>query len=362
MGKKTLMALVFALLFSVGMVACGASSGEKVSDKTVTTITSERVAVEEATTTEAVEKVTADEAVPATEAAVRVRIGRMALSYPHVPAALFGEMPFLEENGVTNYEIKPFTKGSKASLALGLGEIDVAFLGAIVPAVANGLPAKVVALNGIRGAQIACMTPGIDSLEDLRGKKLGHIGPTASPTTIARMALKEAGIPQDDVEYVHINRTNIVLALTEKKVVDCAIMMEPLTGQAVKNGAYVAIDEREIYNDGNYPLTFFAVRTDFIENHRGIVENLLAAHAASQQFISENREETLALMNSYFESSGLEISREDLVTGLDANIFTQTVSRAVMEDMVAVMVESGIIDKPIPFDQLVDCSFGLCTE
>lgn len=321
LSRKTLIALLSALIL-VGIVADGASS----------------------------------------DAGEKVRIGRMALSYPHVPAALFDEKPFLKESGIQNYEIKSFTRGSLASLALGANEIDAAFLGAIVPAVANGLPAKVVALNGMRGVQIACVTPGIDSLEDLRGKKIGHIGPTASPTTIFRMALKAAGIPQDNVELVSINRQTVVLALTEKKIVDCVVMMQPLTGQAVKNGAYVAIDERAIYNDGNYPLTFLAVRTDFIENHRGTVENLLKAHAASQRFIRENREETLTLMARYFLGSGLEISREDLVTGLDANIFTQTVSRTIMEDMVAVMVESGIIDKAIPFDQLVDCSFGLCKK
>jgi len=291
-----------------------------------------------------------------------IKIGRMALSYPHAPSILLDKKGFLEESNLNNYELKFFTSGSKASLALGVKEVDAAFLGAIIPAVANGLEAKIVAMNSNGGVQVACMTPGISSLEDLKGKKVGHIGLTASPTTIFNMAIKKMGIFKDDIELISIDRTNIILALTEKNAIDCAVFMEPLTSAAVKNGAYVAIDEKEVYNNGNYPLTFLAVNDNFVKENHETVEKLIKAHYASQSFIENNQEETLTVLGDYFKENETEISKEKLESGLSVNIFTQKISRSTLEEMMLVMKESGDIEEVIPFEDLVDCSFGLCIE
>jgi NitT/TauT family transport system substrate-binding protein len=290
----------------------------------------------------------------------KIKIGRMALSYPHAPSILLDEKGFLKKNDLDNYELKFFTSGSKASLALGIKEIDAAFIGAIIPAVVNGLDAKIVAMNSTGGVQIACMTPGINSIEDLKNKKIGHIGLTASPTTIFNMAIKKAGISNNEIDFININRTNIILALTEKKIIDCAVLMEPLTSAAVENGAYVAINEKEIYNNGNYPLTFLAVNNDFIKENHETVEKLIKAQRDSQDFINNNEEETLSVLGEYFKSNGAEISKNKLKSGLLVNVFTQKIDKSTIEEMMAVMKESGDIEKIIPFEDLVDCSFGLC--
>lgn len=291
-----------------------------------------------------------------------VRIGRMSLSYPHAPAALLDRMGILEKHGITNYEIKTFSKGSDGSLALGSGAVDIIMYGAAIPPIVEGLEANIIAMNNAGGVKVVCMEPGVETLEDLRGMTVGNIGPTASPTTIFGMALAKAGIPRDAIRHRYINRTSIVPAMTEEGIVDCFVAMEPLSLEAVKRGAYVAIDEKEIYGDGSYPLSFVSAREAYIEQHRDVVDAVLAAHREAQQFIERNPEETIAIMGEYFSDQGVSMSEDDLRTGLSANSFPQNISREVMEDMLGAMVEGGTIARAIPFDEFVDCSFGLCTE
>jgi len=291
-----------------------------------------------------------------------VSIGRMALVLCHSPAVLLDRQGFLEQVGITDYRLKYFTKGSQSALALGAGETDVAFFGAIVPAIANGLDARIVAINSKGGVQLVCRDPSVRKLADLRGKRIGHIGPTSAPTTIFRAALKEAGIPQDAVEFQYINRQNIAVALAEQHIVDCAVTIEPLTSEATRRGAIMVFDEKALYKDNDYPFTFVVARRDYAEANPQTVKKLLEAHQLSQEFLMNQEEKALEEIQAYFRSNGLDISLEELDKGMSTNIFDPRISRSVMEELVEVMVESEVLDEPIAFEELVDCSFGFCVE
>lgn len=291
-----------------------------------------------------------------------IKIGRMALVLAHSPSIVMEKNGILEKNNIKDYEFKFFTKGDQATLALGANEIDAAFLGAVIPAITNGLDVKIVALNSTGGAQLVCMTPGIKSLADLKGKKVGTLGATASPTTILTMALNDAGISSDDVKYVHLDRTAVVLALTAKKSIDCAALIYPQSSEAIKNGAYIALDEKQIYNNGNYPLTFLAVKNGYAKNNRKMVEKLVSTLIDTQNFINENNQEALKLIGEYFEENNINQSIDDLDFGMKTNIFSPYISKTVMEKMIKAMKDGGVIENDIKFEDLVDCSFGLCAD
>lgn len=298
----------------------------------------------------------------ASASANEISIGRMALVLCHSPAVLLDRQGFLEQAGITDYRLKYFTKGSQSALALGAGETDVAFFGAIVPAIANGLDARIIAINSKGGVQVVCRDPSIENLADLRGRRVGHIGPTSAPTTIFRAALKEAGIEQDAVELQYINRQNIAVALTEQEIVDCAVTIEPLTSEAIKRGATLVLDENALYKNNDYPFTFVVSRRDYAEAHRQNVKKLLQAHQLSQRFLMEQEDKALEEIQAYFRSNGLEIDLAELDKGMSTNIFDSTISRTVMEELIEVMVESKVLDERIAFEDLVDCSFGFCVE
>ncbi len=291
----------------------------------------------------------------------KIRIGRMELVLAHTPSRVLSEKNFLEKNGIKNYEFKEFTQGSKAALALGANEIDVAFFGAAIPAIANGLPAEIIGLNGKGGVQLVCQTPEIDSLPDLKNKKIGTIGPSSSPTTIFNLALEENNnISSEDMSFMHIDRTNIVMALTEKKEIDCAVLVYPLSSEAKKRGAYIALDQKEIYNNGNYPLTFLAARKDFMEKNPELTQKLVEAHKDTLNWITENEEESVEIMKNYFTENGVEASKKDLTFGMSTNIFTPTINKQTMQNLINSMHKSGVLDKQAPVDDITNCSFGLC--
>ncbi len=291
-----------------------------------------------------------------------IKIGRMALAMCHAPALLLDRSNLLKKAGLKNFELKYFTKGSLSAKALGAGETNMAFFGAIIPAIANGLPARIVAVNSMGGTQLVCNKDSkVKSLKDLAKTTVGTLGPTASPTSILTIALNKAGV-LNQVKLRHINRRNIVTALIDKKIIDCTSSMEPLTSSMVQRGARIILNEKQIYNNGKYPFTFVVARQDYIKNHRDKVKQVLTAHIKAQTALNNDKKTTYPLLQKYFASNGISLSNKAFKKALDTNIFQAQISKKFMTRLINVMAESKIIPKGKNFSDFVDCSFGMCVD
>lgn len=106
--------------------------------------------------------------------------------------------------------------GPAMNEAFASGNLDYGFYAEIpwVTAVANGIDLELVSVTQIGASGTITVPKGSDiqSLEDLRGKKVGYTRGTVYHTFLIRV-LESVGLTVDDVELVNLNANDMVSAL-----------------------------------------------------------------------------------------------------------------------------------------------------
>ncbi|MDT0301363.1 aliphatic sulfonate ABC transporter substrate-binding protein [Streptomonospora wellingtoniae] len=123
----------------------------------------------------------------------------------------------LWEDAGLNVDVKSFTNGPVQIQALGAGDLDFGYIG---PG-AMWLPAsgkcKVVAVNTLAYADRVIAQPGISSIEDLKGKKVGVPEGTSGEMAL-NLALEDAGMSPGDVEKVPMEPSTVVSAFSSGQI------------------------------------------------------------------------------------------------------------------------------------------------
>ena len=151
---------------------------------------------------------------------------------------------------------KTFVNGPIQIQALGSGDLDYGYIG---PG-AMWLPAsgrsKIVAVNTLTYADHVITRPGISSIADLRGKKVG-VPEGTSGEMILNLALREAGMTMDDIKKVAMDPPTVVSAFSSGQI-DGAGIFYPLIDtirKKVPDLVEVASTEKI---GGNFPTAFVA--------------------------------------------------------------------------------------------------------
>ena len=71
------------------------------------------------------------------------------------------------------------------------------------------------------------------------------------------------------------------------------------------------LDESELWPDGKFVTTHLIVRTEFLEEHPDVVEELLRGHVETTEWINANPDEAKAAVNASIE----EITSKPLLAG-----------------------------------------------
>ncbi|MDR0320955.1 MAG: ABC transporter substrate-binding protein, partial [Treponema sp.] len=128
--------------------------------------------------------------------------------------------------------------------ALTAGQIDASFalMAAIVPPLANGLPAKITTgLHTGCDKTLVKADSGITSPTDLRGKKVGIPSMNASPAVYTKRVLAEHGVniraDNSEVEFIIYNVSDLPLVLANGSV-DAIAMNDPTATIAVIEYGY----------------------------------------------------------------------------------------------------------------------------
>ncbi len=126
-------------------------------------------------------------------------------------------------------ELIEFADGPTIIASLESGSIDIGNIGPGAHKLAIEGRAEVVAFSQLGNADelIARSDRGIDSIEDLRGKKIGTASGT-SAETILKLALLEADLSEKDVEIIDMDASAIVTAMLSGSI-DVAATWSPNT-------------------------------------------------------------------------------------------------------------------------------------
>ncbi|MGY3319937.1 ABC transporter substrate-binding protein [Arthrobacter sp. TE12232] len=236
---------------------------------------------------------TASAAVADASPAAELRLGYFG-NITHAPALVGVNKGFIaKELGQTKLTTQVFNAGPAAIEALNAGAIDATYIGPN-PAInsyvkSGGASVSIIAGAASGGAQLV-VKPGINSAADLRGKTLAspQLGGTQDVALRAWLGKQGFKISTDGGD-VAINPTENAqtLKLFQDGKLDGAWLPEPWASRLVlQAGAKVLVDEKDLWDKGEFVTTVLIVNKKFAAEHPATVQALLKGHVESVDWLN----------------------------------------------------------------------------
>jgi ABC-type nitrate/sulfonate/bicarbonate transport system substrate-binding protein len=184
-----------------------------------------------------------------TEAAVppaltHVRLASTAVAASMSPLWLAKDAGIFERNGL-DVEITSLAAGTLAVQGMLAGELDLAYNVASSLISANLGGSDLVMLAGGVNTMIFSISalPGIERIEDLRGKRLGITRLGTSTDFNARYVLQRYGLqPETDVAFIQLNGNPEILTGLHAGAIDAGMLSHPTVVQAREQGFRSILD------------------------------------------------------------------------------------------------------------------------
>lgn len=198
-------------------------------------------------------------------------------------------------------EMVQFANGPAVTEAFLAGEVDmVNGIGdqPFIISVGNDVATTVLSNSAKQEKNIGIVAKadsGIESVDDLRGKRIGvYIGTYVHKSLIG--ILGDHGITENDVEIVNITSTSDADAAFASGDIDAFLAMNSnYMIQRVGSGDFVKVSDLT----GHPAFSYIVADTNFIEKYPEITEEILRALKKAEDWIAENPEEAYELVAKY---------------------------------------------------------------
>ena len=153
-------------------------------------------------------------------------------------------------------ELTVFTNGPLQIQALGAGDLDFGYIGPGAFWLPASGKAKIVAINTLTYADRVIAQPGIRSVRDLKGKRVG-VPEGTSGDMVLNLALADAGMSTQDIEKVPMDPATVVSAFVSGQI-DAAGIWYPLIGTSIKPKVpgLVELASTRDFPDRSFPTAF----------------------------------------------------------------------------------------------------------
>jgi sulfonate transport system substrate-binding protein len=200
-----------------------------------------------------------------------------------------------------------FNAGPAAIEAIFANQIDVTYIGPN-PAINGYVQSNGEALRIISGAAsggavfVVRNDSGINSPQDLANKKFSSPQLGNTQDIALRKYLLDNGYKTKEnggnIEVIPAKTADIV-SLMIKKDIDGAWLPEPWGAKLIKEAnAKVLVDERDLWQNGQFVTAHIIARTDYIEKNPDVIKKLLNAHINMTTWINDNTDEALQIFNT----------------------------------------------------------------
>ncbi|MDA1359516.1 ABC transporter substrate-binding protein [Glycomyces luteolus] len=240
-----------------------------------------------------------------------IRLGYFG-NVTHAPALVGLEAGVFNDTlpSAVTIEATVFNAGPSAIEALFNGAIDITYIGpnpAINGWAQSGGEALHIIAGSTSGGAGLVVHESITTAEDLRGKALATPQLGNTQDVAARYWLKEQGFETDesgggDVAVTPIENSEVAAAFDEG-VVQAAWAVEPRYSDLVlKHGAVEFLNERELWEGGEFVTTHVIVSKTFLDEQPALVKAFLEGHLAALDYIAANPEEARTASNDRIEA------------------------------------------------------------
>lgn len=300
-------------------------------------------------------------AVRAEQAPKTIRIGSTAPG--HLKFILYRNLGLLEqafaEDGV-DIELVTFDGGSAASVALGSGELDLMYTGnnPALRLAASGADVVAVGLSSWNPLNetivIVKSDSDIDSIDDLKGRKVAYLAGTVRHSTFAK-ALATVGLTTDDLESFNFGIETAGPAL-DRGDVD-AIVESGATVQSLIDQGFA----RTIFDANDHPgwVSPFPISVNgrFARTYPETLARLLAVDIETARWADANPEETIRI---FAEETGRPV--EAIRATYPDNLFFQSpefsdAAIASLKEEEAFMAANDLLQGSVDYDKWIDASY-----
>lgn len=243
-----------------------------------------------------------------------------------------GNGDFQDALGSVRLEKMIFTAGPAAIEGLAADRIDCSYVGPN-PAINGYLSSEGSLLRVVSGVSsggavfVVREGAGINSPDDFAGKKLSSPQLGNTQDVALRNYLAGHGY---DVQLIGGNPEILpakpadILTLMVKGDLDGAWVPEPWGARLEREGgARLFLDERDLWDGGQFATALIVCRTDYIENNEETVKRLVEAHVSQTQWINDHQEEAIDAFNEHVaDILGTGLDEEDLRVSMTRMEFT----------------------------------------
>lgn len=203
----------------------------------------------------------------------------------------------------------------------------------VLQLLAEGVDLQVVLVMDVSdGGDVILANPGIDSVADLKGRRVAVETSAVGAFVLAR-ALQLHGLELDDIQAVATNAMEQEAGFAQG-LVDAAVSFDPYRTRLLKQGKVEIFNSREIPNE---IVDVFVVRSSYVKQHPEVVQHVVDAwyQALEQQRLRPR--ETAALSVNRFGTS-----IDDYIAGLQLMHFpSRAETRALLDPHDSPLLETA---------------------
>lgn len=225
----------------------------------------------------------------------------------------------------------------------------------------QGVPLKIVYLGHRYGSSVVVgRNSAIRTVADLRGKTIAIPSRFSDERLLVIRALQQAGIGMKEVKMPEMAPPDMPAALSASAI-DAFVVAEPFPSQAEMSGiGRVLFQAKEYWPD--YMSCVLVVRQDVIDQRPEAVQALVDGIARSGLWLEggkANRLHAADFVARYYYHQRPKVLEWALTRPLDRVMYEPlSPYKRDFELVTSLMVETGVLDKDIPFEQYVDTRFA----
>lgn len=273
---------------------------------------------------------------PAAEALTEVTIGTSKSTQLAAQIVVADAKGFFEKAGL-DADIKYFPSGGDLMAGFVGGSVEFGSGGSAPTLIMRSRPFPAVVIaktSDISGAQQIAAKGGIDSLEGLKGMKIGVMAGTSSEA-LWLSALDDAGLSPADYTPVQLRPSEMVQAMVRGDIAAMSMWEPHVTRARANSDAQVIItgttnreggsmSPNRIY--GDHAVLFTSEET--FANEPEKVKMVLEAFYMADKFIDENTDEAISILAEFFQ-----VSEEQMTDIATANDYTMMLDDKMVEEM-----------------------------
>jgi NitT/TauT family transport system substrate-binding protein len=280
------------------------------------------------------------------------------------PLYLARDLDYLKETSVRITEL-PSSNITLEAFSNGSADIATLTLDETLTLLAKGQKLRILLVMDIsNGADAVVAKPGINSLAELKGKRLGMENIPLGVYILSRV-LEMSGLKAADIDVIPMPEDKHEKAYLQGKI-DAAITMEPYKTKITKAGAHVLLDSSQLPNE---IFDLVLVREDVYKTRRNELCQLAREWFRTLDYVQTNPQDAIARMSKRMGTTeedfrtakaGIKVpSGQENQLLLGGNTPTLLVPARRLAD---VMLREHMIPGPVDVAASIDPGFASCLQ